>query len=154
MKNMFTECSSLESLVFGDSFDTSHVTDMSGLFQGMEGIFELDLSKFDTSNVTDMTSMFEGAGRTGWLETLDLSSFNTCKVTRMASMFNSCETLMTIYVGTGWNTALVSDEAAGGDLGAEITGGKGTVWTNSCTDVTYAVIDTPETPGYLTKLGE
>ena len=161
MKNMFTECSSLESLVFGDSFDTSHVTDMSGLFQGMEGIFELDLSKFDTSNVTDMTSMFEGAGRTGWLETLDLSSFNTCKVTRMASMFNSCETLMTIYVGTGWNTALVSNEAAGGDFGedmftscSEITGGKGTVWTNSCTDVTYAVIDTPETPGYLTKLGE
>lgn len=155
MKNMFAECASLETLTFGDDFDTSNVTDMSGLFMNMESISELDLSNFDTHSVIDMTSMFECAGITGELETLDLSSFDTSNVTKMKSMFNTCINLSKIYVGQGWNTSSVTDSGSEMFLSCgSLTGGNGTVYTNSYKDVSYAVIDTPETPGYLTKLGE
>ena len=152
MKNMFADCPELFSVNFGADFDTSHVTDMSGLFQNVWYITELDLSKFDTSSVTSMASMFEGMES---LELLDLSSFKTSSVTNMASMFNSCLKLTKIYVGQGWKTSAVTDSGADMFRSCDrLTGGSGTVYTNTHTDVTYAVIDTPETPGYLTKLGE
>ena len=152
MKNMFADCPDLFSVNFGADFDTSHVTDMSGLFQNVWYITELDLSKFDTSSVTSMASMFEGMES---LELLDLSSFKTSSVTNMASMFNSCLKLTKIYVGQGWKTSAVTDSGADMFRSCDrLTGGSGTVYTNTHTDVTYAVIDTPETPGYLTKLGE
>lgn len=152
MKNMFAECVSLEILTFGDDFDTSNVTDMSGLFKDVWFISELDLNKFDTSSVTTMVSMFEGMES---LEILDLSTFKTSGVTTMASMFKSCIYLSKIYVGQGWNTSSVTDSGSEMFLSCgSLTGGNGTVYTNSYKDVSYAVIDTPETPGYLTKLGE
>ena len=152
MKNMFADCPDLFSVNFGADFDTSHVTDMSGLFQNVWYITELDLSKFNTSSVTSMASMFEGMES---LELLDLSSFKTSSVTNMASMFNSCLKLTKIYVGQGWKTSAVTDSGADMFRSCDrLTGGSGTVYTNTHTDVTYAVIDTPETPGYLTELSE
>ena len=40
--------------------DTSHVTNMYGMFAGCSSLSSLDLSSFDTSNVTDMSGMFQG----------------------------------------------------------------------------------------------
>jgi surface protein len=74
------------------SFDTSKVTDMSGMFN-MTGYsnqnFTLDVSSFDTSQVTDMSGMFYSTGRSSTTFTLDVSNFDTSKVTNMSSMFNS-----------------------------------------------------------------
>ena len=64
--------------------DTSMVTDMSYMFEGLWNVVELDISSFDTSNVTDMSHMFEGCHG---LTSLDLSHFNTSKVTDMSKMF-------------------------------------------------------------------
>ena len=66
------------------NFDTSQVTNMSGMFSGMRNLTTLDLSNFDTSKVTDMSFMF---GSMSNLTTLDLSNFNTSKATNMSEMF-------------------------------------------------------------------
>ena len=71
----------LENINFGN-FDTSNVTNMSGMFYNSE-LSNLDLSSFDTSNVTNMRGMFEKSKIT----TLDLSNFDTSKVTNMSRMF-------------------------------------------------------------------
>ena len=51
--------SQLHTIIFGDKWDTSQVTDMSFMFSGQEQLTSLDLSGFDTSQVTNMMSMFE-----------------------------------------------------------------------------------------------
>lgn len=71
------------------SWDTSGVTDMSGLFFDYYAIrfreFNEDLSNWDTSNVTNMNFMFYRA------ETFnsDISQWNVSQVTDMAGMFSS-----------------------------------------------------------------
>ncbi|MEZ4818874.1 MAG: BspA family leucine-rich repeat surface protein [Bdellovibrionota bacterium] len=45
----------------------------------------LDVSSFDTSNVTDMSGMFSGTTN---LVALNVDNFNTSKVERMAFMFS------------------------------------------------------------------
>ena len=65
-------------------FDTSNVTNMSGMFSGSK-VTSLDLSGWDTSKVTYMNSMFynSAAASLG-----DLSGWDTSKVTSMSGMFN------------------------------------------------------------------
>ena len=99
---------SLTSINFNDSVDTSRVKNMYRMFAG-SNLTNLDLSSFNTSSVTNMNSMFyfnksENINLSG-LNTrnvvdmssmfaysefisLDLSSFNTPKVTNMNNMFN------------------------------------------------------------------
>ena len=56
---MFDGCSSLVSLdLFG--WDTSGVTDMSGMFFGCASLPSLDLSGWDTSGAGGMWGMFQG----------------------------------------------------------------------------------------------
>jgi len=69
------------------NWDTSAVTDMSGLFKN-KTLFNNDITGWDTSNVTDMSEMFMGAaafnqniGTTG-------SKWDTTKVTSMRYMFH------------------------------------------------------------------
>ena len=78
MSGMFASAATSLDL---SSFDTSKVTDMSGMFASAATI--LDLSSFDTSKVTDMSQMFSGSDAT----ILDLSSFDTSNVTYMSGMF-------------------------------------------------------------------
>ena len=66
------------------NFDTSQVTDMSGMFTKMSNLTTLDLSNFDTSKVTDMSQMFFGMDS---LTTLNLSNFDTSRVINMDGMF-------------------------------------------------------------------
>lgn len=100
---MFYEMSNLKSIEGIENFNTSEVTNMSGMFYGCASI-ELDLSHFNTSSVTDMIAMFYGCSS---MKTLDLSSFNTSKVTDMTAMFNSCAALTSLDL-SGFNTSLVS----------------------------------------------
>ena len=101
MQAMFWGCTSLTSIDVSH-FNTSNVTNMSGMFAGSysysEGVTNqtynftgsltsLDLSNFNTGNVTNMSYMFEAQP---CLESIILSSFNTENVTTMGHMFYGC----------------------------------------------------------------
>ncbi len=66
------------------TFDTSNVTDMSGMFFNSAAT-SIDLSSFDTSNVTDMSVMFKDSAATS----LDLSSFTNESSPYIGDMFES-----------------------------------------------------------------
>ena len=94
MQSMFSNCSSLTTLDVSN-FDTSNVTNMYMIFTNCNSLTELDVSKWDTGNVTNMNSMFSGCSS---LTTLDVSDWNTSKVTNMNGMFYNCSSLTTLDV--------------------------------------------------------
>ena len=104
-EKLFKGYTLLQKIEFYDAFDTSNVTDMSGMFYGCEALTALDVSGFDTSNVTGMDSMFT---RCESLTTLDLSGFNTSNLTDMSWMFDDCESLTTLDVSS-FDTSSVTD---------------------------------------------
>ena len=106
MHSMFAGCSSLTSLDLS-GFDTSNVTYMSYMFQMCDNLSNVDLSSFSTSNVTNMRSTFESCGS---LIRLDLTSFDTSKVTDMNSMFYECGSLTQLNL-TSFDTSKVTDMA-------------------------------------------
>ena len=113
MSGMFQNCSSLTSLDLS-GWDTSKVTDMSYMFANGD-LSSIDLSGWDTSNVTDMGDMFSGCSS---LTSLDVSNFNTSNVTSMSGMFSGCSSLTSLDL-SGWDTSKVTDMSymfANGDL--------------------------------------
>ena len=102
---MFSYNESLQAITFGDSWDTSQVTDMSWMFSFCSRLTNLDLSSFDTSQVTTMSSMFSSCSS---LTNLDLSSFDTSQVTTMSSMFSSCSSLTSLGL-SNFDTSQVTD---------------------------------------------
>ena len=88
----FNDYSALATLDL-TNFDTSNVTNMSGMFSGCAALTTLDLSNFNTANVTDFNNMFYGCSS---LTSLDLSNFNTANATSFASMFCECYALTTL----------------------------------------------------------
>ena len=58
MTEMFTECSSLNSLVLSNS-NTSNVKKIGYMFFDCTFLTSLNLSKFDTSQFIEMNNMFE-----------------------------------------------------------------------------------------------
>lgn len=81
--------------------DTSHTTDMHGMFANIYDLESLDVSMLDTSNVTNMNAMFEDLQS---LKSLKLGSTNgstvtyidTSNVTNMFCMFRNCVSLPSI----------------------------------------------------------
>ena len=51
----FTDFQYMTDIQGLERLDTSHVTNMSGLFDGCYSLTKLDLSHFDTGSVTDMS---------------------------------------------------------------------------------------------------
>jgi surface protein len=90
MSNVFTDCPSLQSVPL---FDTSNVTNMGGLSQGMfERCTSLkSVPLFDTSSVTSMLSMFDSCTS---LQSVPL--FNTSNVTNIGRMFANCTSLKSV----------------------------------------------------------
>jgi surface protein len=80
---LFSECTSLTSVNNINSWDTSAITNMGGMFYSCTS-FNQALS-FDTSAVTNMEGMFRDA--TAFNQSL---SFNTSAVTIMGLMFYGC----------------------------------------------------------------
>ena len=93
LKNLYKDCSALTSITFGDNFNTTNATNMSGMFSNCSALETIEISSFDTSNITDMSSMFYNCNL---LTELDLSGFNTSNVTDMSYMFNNCSSLTTL----------------------------------------------------------
>ena len=153
MAGMFENCSGLTTLDLSN-FNTVNVTDMQGMFTDCYQLTSIDLSNFNTENVTEMGGMFMGCEN---LTTLDLSSFNTRNVTSMNMMFYNDRELTTIYVSEGWTTDKVVGYTAPFGKNDKLVGGAGTSYTTMYETyysdsqlLTYARIDKPLTPGYLT----
>ena len=87
------------------NFDTSKVTNMYAMFNGMSNLTTLNLSNFDTSKVTKMWAMFDGMSN---LTTLNLSNFDTSKVTDMQYMFYGMSNLTSLNLSS-FNTSQVTD---------------------------------------------
>ncbi len=104
MYAMFNGMSNLTTLNLSN-FDTSKVTKMWTMFSGMSNLTSLNLSSFNTSQVTDMSWMFKGMSN---LTTLNLSNFDTSKVTNLYAMFNVMSNLTTLNL-SNFNTSNVTD---------------------------------------------
>ena len=100
----FSNFKNLIQINFNNNFNTSKVTDMSGMFSGCSSLMGLDLSSFNTSKVTGMSGMFNSCSS---LTILDLSNFNTSKVTDMSYMFGGCSSLITLNLSS-FNTTNVT----------------------------------------------
>ena len=79
------------------NFNTTNVTDMSGMFCSCTQLKSLDLRNFNTENVTDMGMMFQNCYA---MENLNVRSFNTSKVTSMFQMFLYCYSLHSLDVSS------------------------------------------------------
>ena len=102
---MFAYFTNLETVDFGDCFDTSQVTTMHGMFLGCYNLSVLDLSGFQTSSVTKMRGMFQYCES---LTALNLNGLQTGSVTDMREMFRDCKLLQTLDV-SGFDTARVTN---------------------------------------------
>ena len=89
------------------------------------------------------------------LTSLDVSSWNTGIVTDMSHMFYNCGRLVSVYVGSGWNTDNVSSSGNMFTLCKNLSGGKGTAFNDAYTDKAYARIDGgTANPGYFTDIAD
>ena len=104
MSHMFNGMRNLTTLNLSN-FNTSNVTNMGGMFFNMTNLTAFNFSNFDTSKVTDMGSMFYGMSS---LTTLDLSNFNTSQVTIMGGMFFNMTNLTTLNL-SNFDTSNVTD---------------------------------------------
>jgi Synergist-CTERM protein sorting domain-containing protein len=124
------------------------LTDTSAMFYECPALTEVKFgSNFYTSNVNNMNGMFADCGD---LETLDLSGFYTSTVTDMSMMFYNCKKLATIIVGNGWSTSRVTSASEMFKGDTALVGEKGTRYSKSNDDLTYARVDGgTSSPGYL-----
>ena len=104
MNSMFQGMSNLTTLNLSN-FDTSKVTDMNGMFCEVSNLATLNLSYFNTSKVTDMSYMF---WRMHSLTSLNLSNFDTSQVMKMEYMFGSIENLTSLNL-SNFDTSKVMD---------------------------------------------
>ena len=104
MSHMFNGMRNLTTLNLSN-FNTSNVTNMGGMFFNMTNLTAFNLSNFDTSKVTDMGSMFYGVSS---LTTLDLSNFDTSQVMIMGGMFFNMANLTTLNL-SNFDTSNVMD---------------------------------------------
>ena len=105
MSHMYSGCSKMTSIAGLSNFDTSSVTNMSGMF-AKSAITSLDgLSSWDTGSVINMSYMFAGISHP--FETVnDISGWDTSKVTDMSGMF--AKSAITSLDGlSSWDTSSV-----------------------------------------------
>jgi surface protein/YD repeat-containing protein len=105
LTNLFRTLDQVRNIEGLENIDTSQVTNMSGMFSGVSGLTELDVSGWDTSRVTNMSNMFSGMGN---LIELDVSDWDTSLVTNMSGMFSSASGLTELDV-SGWDTSRVTN---------------------------------------------
>lgn len=70
-------------------------------------------------------------------------------------MFLSCGSLVSVYVGSGWNTDNASSSGKMFEQCKKLKGGQGTSYDSAHTDKAYARIDGgAENPGYFTDIAD
>ena len=152
MSSMFYNCKAMMNLDLS-SFNTSNVTTMTSMFYGMEALTTLNVLSFDTRNLTaaGYNNMFNGLKN---IEELNLYSFSSnLSYINPQRMFYNDEKLKTIYVSN--NFPAVRSYATDMFYNCQVlVGGSGTRWADQSgvnqINGTFALIDTPTTPGYFT----
>lgn len=152
MNGIFNSNLSLK-VVDVSEFDTQNIEDFNQIFDGctsLETVIGMD--KWDTSSGQSFFELFTGTK----VREVDLSSFDMSSAKDTRSMFSGNYELTTIYVGDNWNLDPAQLESSGGMFGGnpKLTGANGTTTSGNPTDATYARIDTEETPGYLTHIND
>jgi surface protein len=102
MANMFWLCSSMHGNPSINNWNTSTVTNMSGLFHGAE-LFNQPLGNWDVSNVTDMSEIFRFASSFNQ----PLANWDVSNVINMKSMFDRA--LNFNYPIGNWDVSNVTD---------------------------------------------
>ena len=122
---MLSNCENLESITWGDSFDTHYAEDFSHMFDSSVSLESLDLTLFNTSSATDFEGMFNNCTK---LQTLDISSFSTEHTDDIDNMFLDCKALKTLKLGSKFNPTGFTQTfgRCGSDYDSEMT-----IW---CTD--------------------
>ena len=103
MDRMFDGVSSLEDLDIS-GWNTSNVVNMGQMFRNASSLTNLDIFDWDTSRVTDMNTMF---GNASSLTSLDLSKWDTSNVIDMRTMFYGVSSLVSLDV-SDWDTGNVT----------------------------------------------
>ena len=158
---MFADCRAIEELDVS-GFDTSMLTSMTYMFYNARALKSIKFNKdngtstFDISNVIYMESLFRYCVS---LTELDLSSFSPVSVKGFYVMFYDCPSLETIYVSSDrWHLDSFTGNLNNHDVFAaqRLKGQNGTAYASATnrTRAVYAVVDTPETPGYFTEIEE
>ena len=105
---LFADCTSLTTINNINSWDTSAITSMRGMFQNCT-LFNQALS-FDTSSVTNMRDMFNGADafdqNIGTWDVENVTNFSDFMITKTDATFSTTN-LNAIY--NGWSTQSVHE---------------------------------------------
>jgi surface protein len=105
---MFASCN-LTNVPHINSWDTSNITNMSGMFNGC-ATFDDNIGSWDVSNVTDMQQMFESNNLFNNGGSPSISNWNTQNVTNMFEMF--LESSIFNQPLSGWNVSNVTNMSA------------------------------------------
>ena len=103
MKAMFQGCHGIRAIIFGSSWKTENVEDMSQMFEFCELLTSLEISNFDTSSVKTMKAMFQGCIA---LKFVNVANYQTQNVEDMSSLF-SYTALESLTLN--WDTRNVKD---------------------------------------------
>ena len=155
---LFNDLLLIDRMVYGSSqltsidlskADASKVERSDSMFSGFQNLYSVILPDFSSGSLKNISNMFNGCTS---LTSLDLSKMNTSNVTNCSSMFSGCESLKTITVSSLWNMNKANYSSDMFNGCAKLVGGYGTKcnWTLGY-DRTYARIDLPGYPGYLTS---
>ena len=101
MARMFKYCSFMTGPTNINAWNTSNVTNMSGLFR-VASSFNQPVGNWNTSNITYMNEMFQGAANFNQ----PIGNWNTSSVTNMSRMFSGASFNQPIE---NWNTSSVTD---------------------------------------------
>jgi surface protein len=99
---MFSSCSVLNGPSNINTWNTSTITNMSGMFY-YTSAFNQNIGSWNTAAVTNMSSMFNGASAFNQ----NISTWNTAAVTNMSNIFYSAS-VFNQNIST-WNTAAVTN---------------------------------------------
>lgn len=106
LRQTFQGCANLESINFGDHFNTDKVTSMYFTFYQCGKIEELDLSKFDSSSLTSTTVLFQDC--TSLRSVTFGPNFKASSVTNMSQMFQNCRSLESLDLSMFEPTAAIN----------------------------------------------
>ena len=153
MNDMFNLMTSLTQINFGANFDTSNVTDMTGMFYQSTSLVNLDLSHFNTRKVKSMNSMFS---QMSGLAILDISNFETPSLENAGSMFaidpGFSDNLERIYVNQDFDISKLATVQNAFVGRYRLRGGNGSYLSDPATaDLTWLRVDRPGVQGYFTR---
>ena len=99
MNYVFSSCPYLESITFGDKWNTSNATAMVQMFYNCSSLETLDLGdNFSIANVTNMSEIFSGCSNLETIDSITLGSNNV--VSSFANLFSGLTQLKNVTINT------------------------------------------------------